>query len=127
MQTTVKIRHKHNPSIETILARLNIEPCDRVVEEINKHTLSQVLAALNLVDSSYENITDRVSYLIKVLPSQRREKLGTREPEIGAMMRQEYDRISEEIKTQEYQMAWANARSRLPKYFKRRLRNGTRK
>lgn len=105
---------------ELKLNSLDINVDESLRELLRRAHASQIKAAINTIENNWENITDKTRYFAAILPKMKIEQLGTRLPEIGGQMRQEYDRISQEIHSEEYQKSWAALKAKLP--FAERLR-----
>ncbi|ELS01131.1 hypothetical protein Xen7305DRAFT_00008330 [Xenococcus sp. PCC 7305] len=105
--------------VSTKLEQMGIPLDQRLIEALKKYHLSQALSALNEIEKRSSSVGDKAAYLIKILPLQPVERLGMISPEIGPKMREDYGRIEEEMRSQEYKAAWAALKAKLPGRFNR--------
>jgi hypothetical protein len=85
------------------LRELNIPLDKRVLDAIANHDISQAYGAAAHVENTWETINNPKSVFLFQLPQQPIEKLGSRLPEIGKELREQYTAIEEERKNPDYQ------------------------
>ena len=85
------------------LRELEIPLDKRVLDAIASHDISQAYGAAAHVENTWETVGNAKSIFLFQLPQQPIEKLGSRVPEIGKQLREQYAAIEEERKDPEYQ------------------------
>ena len=85
------------------LRELGIPLDKRVLDAIASHDISQAYSAAAHVENTWETINNPKSVFLFQLPQQPIEKLGSRLPEVGKQLREQYEAIEEERKDPEYQ------------------------
>ena len=73
------------------------------MDAIANHDISQAYGAAAHVENTWETINNPKSVFLFQLPQQPVEKLGSRLPEVGKQLREQYAAIEKERKDPEYQ------------------------
>ena len=84
------------------LEELEIPLDEKVLDAIASHHISQAYGAATHVEKTWDNIKNPRGVFLFQLPKQKIEQLGSRLPEIGKQMREEYAAIEKEMATDEY-------------------------
>ncbi len=122
----VQEKSKSDIPIELVerLEELEIPLDEKVISAINSHHISQAYGAAAHVENTWETINNPRGVFLFQLPKQKIEQLGTRLPEIGPKIREEYAAIEEEMATDEYkqkaQEMFAQLRAKLGKKGKKK-------
>ena len=85
------------------LRELGIPLDKRVLDAIASHDISQAYSAAAHVENTWESINNPKSVFLFQLPQQPIEKLGSRLPDVGKQLREQYEAIEEERLDPEYQ------------------------